>query len=778
MKQTEKHSPSGSGAATARSLGRIVSRVLLTVLAVLVVVGVSIGIFLFSYIMGLKHDVETKDKMDLSTLKLNYTSFIYVYDDNGNPVEYQRLYGGESNRVWVDYNNIPANMKNAMIAIEDRRFEEHKGVDWWRTLGATTNLFTKGGSYGGSTITQQLVKNMTGDNDVSITRKATEIFRALNLEKKYTKEQILEAYLNIVNFGAGTKGVQAAANLYFDKDISACDLAECAAIAGITQNPSKYNPLIYPENNKERQQTVLEAMLEQGKVTQSEYDQAMEKSEHMVFVGKKQEDDSKGKSVFNWYTETMFSDLVEDLQRVYNCTATEAAEMIYYNGLKVYSAMDPDVQNMAEDVFEKSSILRANQALQAGFFMMDYDGRVLAVVGSTSEKTSNRLYNNAIDATLQTGSTQKPISTYAPALEKGLITYSSIVSDEPLPNWFGAGKPGPSNWDDRYHGKVTVAEALRNSLNAPAAQLCNLLTPEQCYVFLTQKLHFTHLNQAVDSHSLAAMSIGGLNGGATVREMTAAFQIFGNQGKYYKPYTYYYVEDHEGNVIIDNRNNNGTQAISAVNAGVMNKLLTYAVNYGTGTGARISGWEVYGKTGTTDNDRDSWFIGGTPYAVAGIWTGYKNPARITGQSLQAAKTLFRQVMTKYLSDKSYKKFSFADNLVSAAYCQSSGLLASERCTHTGVGWYERGKLPGTCRIEHASSVTSEVSSEATEPAGSQTSGPAASTPGSSPSSQGSSSPAPSSTPSSSSAPASSQPTAQPEPPANPDPDNASMDPAA
>ena len=321
-----------------------------------------------------------------------------------------------------------------MIAIEDRRFEEHNGVDWWRTIGATTTLFTKGGSYGGSTITQQLVKNLTGDNDVSITRKVTEIFRALNLEKKYTKEQILEAYLNIVNYGAGTKGVQAAANLYFDKDISECSLAECAAIAGITQNPYKYNPLSFPENNKERQQIVLSAMLEQEKITQSEYNQAMEESEHMVFVGKKEDDDNNtGSSVFNWYTETMFSDLVEDLQRVYNCSATEAANKIYYEGLKIYSAMDPHVQKMAEDVFAKSSILNSNPALQAGFFMMDYDGRVLAVVGSTAGKTGNRVYNNAVGCHLETGSTQKAISVYAPALEKGLVNYSSLVDDEPLP---------------------------------------------------------------------------------------------------------------------------------------------------------------------------------------------------------------------------------------------------------------------------------------------------------------------------------------------------------
>lgn len=719
MKNTDQHPTTelperhSTSAKAMRSVGRMAWKTVLSFLVVLGLVGVAIGIFLTSYIMGLKSDIDSKDSIDLNNLKLNYTSFIYVTDKDGNVSQYQALYGGENNRIWVDFENIPLNMKNAMIAIEDRRFEEHNGVDWIRTLGATTNLFSKGGSYGGSTITQQLIKNITGDNDVSLTRKVKEIFRALRLEEKYTKQQILEAYLNIVNFGAGTKGVQAAANLYFDKDISECDLAECAAIAGITQNPYKYNPLQFPEQNKERQQIVLAAMLEQGKVTQSEYDQAMQKSENMTFVGRKETDKNKGASIFNWYTETMFSDLVADLQRYYNCTAAEASEMIYYNGLKIYSAMDPEIQNMAEKVFEDSSILKSNRALQAGFFMMDYDGRVLAVVGSSAEKTGNRVFNYAIDATRQTGSTQKPISVYAPALEKGLINYSTIIPDEPLPNWFGPGQPGPNNWDDRFRGQVTVAEALRNSLNAPAAQVCDMLTPEECYKFLTQQVGFTHLNPADDSHSWAAMAIGGLKGGATVREMTASFAIFGNQGYYRHPYTYYYVEDHNGNVIIDNRSRMPTKAISTANAGIMNKLLTYAVNSGTGTMARISGWEVFGKTGTTDNDKDSWFIGGTPYAVAGIWTGYKNPARITGQSLNAAKVLWRQVMTEYLKDKPAKAFDFDNSIVAATFCSHSGLLASGNCTSTNVGWYERGKLPATCSAYHAP-VASAVEPEEPE----------------------------------------------------------------
>ena len=255
-------------AATAKSFGRIVLKALLTILTICLITGVILGIALFSFIMSMRNE---KVDFDLTNLKLNYTSFIYVNgegDNPNNPVELTTLYKDE-NRVWVDYGDIPDNMKNAMVAIEDKRFWEHSGVDWVRTAGAAVHLL-QNDSYGGSTITQQLVKNITNYDEVSLTRKVKEIFRALNLEKQYSKEQILEAYLNYVSFGSGTQGVEAAAKLYFGKSIKDCDIAECASIAGITQNPSKYSPLINPENNKERQQTVLGAMQDQKLITDDE----------------------------------------------------------------------------------------------------------------------------------------------------------------------------------------------------------------------------------------------------------------------------------------------------------------------------------------------------------------------------------------------------------------------------------------------------------------------------------------------------------------------------
>ncbi len=708
MKQTKKSPSRNYAGATARSIGKAAWKILLSALIVVAVVGVVTGIFLLRYVLGLK---DTTVDFELESLQLNYASFVYMMDEEGNPVEYTRLYGTGGNRIWVSFDQIPQDMKDAMIAIEDKRFEEHNGVDWVRTFGAVTNLFS-GGGYGGSTLTQQLIKNITGDNEVSINRKVTEIFRALNLEKKYTKDQILEAYLNVVNFGAGTQGVQAAANLYFGKDIADCTLAECAAIAGITQNPYKYNPLAFPENNKERQQTVLFEMLDQGKISQAEYDEAMAQSENMVFVGDTGDDDDDEVEIYNWYVDAMIADVVDDLQEARGISEQEAVNMVYYNGLKIYCAMDSTVQTVAEQAFAESSILDADPALQAGFYMMDYEGRVLAIVGSTSEKTGNRLFNYATDAVRQSGSTMKPISVYATAMEEGVINYSALVDDSPLPNYFNDGRPGPNNANGRFQGMVTTEYALQWSLNAPAAQLCNMISPEECYAFLTQKLHFTTLNDKVDQHSISAMSLGGLNQGVTVKEMTAAFQIFGNQGKYVEPYTYYYVEDHDGNVILDNRYNaeNATQAMRPGAAGAMNKLLQNATTYGTGSRAKIWNWEMYGKTGTTDINDNSWYIGGTPYAVAGVWTGYKNPAEIRGASLNAAMTLWKTAMTEYLEGKQHINFTYSDDLVARSYCTQSGLLAGSGCTSVKTGWYESDRLPSVCNAQHVSQ-NSQVESE-------------------------------------------------------------------
>ncbi|MCI1966292.1 MAG: transglycosylase domain-containing protein [Oscillospiraceae bacterium] len=698
---------------TAKSVFKMILRGIATVLAILMISGTIVAVSLFSYIYSLRN--ESVD-YDLHKLQLNYTSFIYVNgpeDDAANPVKYQSLYSSE-NRVWVDYDKIPKTMKDAIVAIEDKRYWEHQGVDWKRTLGAVVNLFnvfqSDGASYGGSTITQQLIKNVTGENEVSLTRKVKEIFRAMNLEKKYSKEEILGAYLNVVNFGSGCNGVQTAANLYFGKNIQECDIAQCAAIAGITQNPTAYSPLTHPEKNKERQQTVLTAMHNQKKITDDEYKAAMQESENMKFTGKKTEDVVDENSVWNWYTETMFEDVKASLMDTYNCSSEKAVDMIYHGGLKIYSAMDSEFQSIAEDVFNDGKTFPASYPnLQGGYVAMDYNGRVLAVVGSKGKKESNRLFNLATDAKRQPGSSIKPLAVYGPAVNAGLINYSSLVNDEPVQNWKN-GQPGPANWDNQYHGLITVEKALEESYNAVTVQIDKLLTPNLSFNFLHEKLGFTSLESS--DNTLAAMAIGGMTQGITVKEMTAGFQMFGNGGKYYKPYTFYYIEDHDGNVIIDNRHEVPTQAISSVAATVVHKLLNNVMQHGTGYTANIWGWDVFGKTGTTNDDKDSWFVGGTSYAVAGVWTGYRTPKVMSGRyETPVAKAVWKNIMTQYLKGKEKKSFDLDSNVIPYKFCVESGLLANPGvCTETKTGWYDKNNLPAICNLEHDTAESEPESS--------------------------------------------------------------------
>ena len=382
---------------TAKKVMRLIKRVLFSALGILLVAGIVMGVSMIVYLVNLSKE---PTGIDLRARKLNLTSFIYVYDESGEPVEYQRLYSQE-NRVWVDFKDIPQHMKDAMIAIEDKRFKEHKGVDWFRTGGAVLSLATGSDSYGGSTLTQQLIKNVTKDNEVSVNRKLREVFRALKLEKEYTKDEILEAYLNIVNFGSNTGGVQSAANMYFNKDIEECSIAECAAIAGITQNPSKYNPLYFPEFNKDRRETVIQAMYDQKKISKAEYKQAMAESETMTFdTGDTQDeeeydDDEEADSpanAQNWYIDAMRRQLQEDLAATLGISSEAAEEKLHTEGLKIYCAMDMEMQNYAEDYFLNLET-PDDPDLEVGYVLMSLDGRVIATVGSRNEKTGSMLYD-------------------------------------------------------------------------------------------------------------------------------------------------------------------------------------------------------------------------------------------------------------------------------------------------------------------------------------------------------------------------------------------------
>ena len=675
-------------------------KALLTVFAVCFIAGiitlVSLGIYIF-------HLASEPTGIDLKAKSLNQTSRIFVKDaETGEFTERQKLYDVED-RTWVNYTEIPQYMKDAQVTIEDKRFFDHKGVDWTRTLSAVGSLVTGSDSYGGSTITQQLIKNLTDDNEMSITRKLREICKALKLEQEYTKEQILEAYLNVVNYGNNCQGVEAAAQLYFGKSIRDCSLAECVAIAGITQNPSYWNPLLYPEHNLVRRENILYEMRDQDKITEEEFQQALEESKNMTFTGyeadhsddDEEDDDDK---IQNWYYNQMIYDLRADLAKLYNISEGAASEKIYTEGLNVYSAMDEKMQDYIESAalnLDKSE----DPEIQIGSVLMDFDGRVIATVGSSQRKTGPLDWDRATHSALQPGSAIKPVLVYPIAIENQQLYFSSTVLDEPVEDYEtgsdGSKISGPRNAYGSYFGSMLLPDAIEYSSNATAVQVMKMIGgPPVAYEQATTKMGFKMLDEK-DSFQIGSLSIGGMVGGVSGREMAAAFTYMGNGGLYYDPYTYYYVTDCEGNVIIDNRDKVPRQAYSAETATIMNRLLHYNVTNSQHTRAvyaQISGWDIVGKTGTTNEDKDCWFCGMSPYAVMATWTGYDIPATIN-DTTRSAK-FFKNVMTEYLKDKEKKEYSLSPNVIKATYNPISGLIISKEYTSGKyVGYYIESNMP-------------------------------------------------------------------------------------
>ena len=692
---TYKRSESG-----AKRFFKGLGKFLLTIFSVLAVAGIVTAISLAIYIIALASE---PTGIDLKAKSLNQTSRIFIKDsDTGEFTETRKLYSTE-NRIWVDNQNIPDYMKEAQVAIEDKRFYEHNGVDWQRTLSAVAMLATGSDSYGGSTITQQLIKNITDDNEVSINRKLREICKALKLEQEYTKDQILEAYLNVVNYGNNCQGVEAAAQLYFGKSIKDCSLAECAAIAGITQNPSRWNPLIYPENNRERRELILSEMYDQGVIkTKKEYDEAMSESAKMTFVGFKsasEDEDDEDNDVQNWYYDQLFYDLRDDLARYYNISPDAASEKIYTEGLKIYCAMDEKMQNYIEK--EAMNIDKsADPSIELGSVLMDFDGRVIATVGSSNRKTTDLAWDRAAHSALQPGSSIKPLFVYPIAIENKQLYFSSTVLDEPIEKYeydeaSGGYISGPKNAYGSYLGNILLPDAIERSSNAVAVQVMELIGgPSVAYEQAITKMNFKHLTE-LDGVNTGALSIGGLNGGVTVREMASAYTYMGNEGLYYKPYTYYYITDSEDNIILDNRDAVPKQAYSAETAGIMNRLLHYNVENSQNTYAmyaRVSGWDIVGKTGTTDSDRDCWFCGMSPYAVMATWTGFDSPQTISDKTRSAK--FFANVMGEYLKDKEQKEYKISKNLIPATYNPVTGLVIStDSVSGKYVGYYTEDNMP-------------------------------------------------------------------------------------
>lgn len=644
-------------------------------------------------------------EQDLNDLKLNFTTSVYVENKKGDWEEYKRLHG-EYNRIWVDYDEdaiekgdenykgIPADLAHAFIAIEDKRFESHYGVDWKRTFAAFINeFFPMKSKFGGSTITQQLVKNLTDDRDQKASRKVREIMRARYLETKYSKDVILECYLNTIPMGHGTYGVEVAANYYFSKNVHELTLAESACLAAITKAPSYYAPDTNPENNESRRKDVLYQMLDQGYITKEEYEEA-KNTEIKVEVNK---ETVKQDEINSYFIDGLIDQVIKDLIEEYGYDKEKAEQLFYTGGYKIYATVDTNIQETVDkaylDIASQVKESSKGDPLWGAMTVMDYQGHVKAVAGGIGEKTRNRGFNCATDAVRQPGSTMKPIAVYAPAIEKGLITYSSILNDTKTTykDWT------PKNAGGGYLGNMTAQKALERSINTIPVALINKLGPQNSYDILTQNLGIKNLTKS--DIDLAPLGLGGTNGGLTTLESAAAFAVFGNGGLYYEPTFYTKVTDQKGNIVLE-QNTQPILAFSEDTATVMNKMLQKVIYGPNGTGtavaSAVSNMKLFGKTGTSSENNDKWFVGGSPYYVASSWCGYETMQKMPSANLTIARKLWAEVMSKIHSGLKVREFEESDYAVKRYYCTETGLLANDTCPSKDIGWYKEAFVPKAC----------------------------------------------------------------------------------
>lgn len=701
-------------------------RILKTVLTVFLIGIITVSMVAGTFLVYVFTAVDGTMEENLNDLKLNFTTTVYVEGENDEWEEYQRLHG-EYNRIWVSYDpiaakkedttgytGIPQNLVDAFVAIEDKRFYSHPGVDWKRTISAFANMFLNfSDTHGGSTITQQLVKNLTKDDDQKASRKIREIMRARYLEENYSKDTIVECYLNTIAMGHGLYGVEVAANYYFDKSVDELTLLECATLASITKSPYYYSPDDNPENNKDRRETVLSQMLDQKLITKDEYNAAMEEKLNLTASKENLNEDE----VNSYFVDALIRQVTKDLADKYGYEEAHAATNFYSGGYKIYTTLNPEIQSAVETVFNDAETYglkgKDGQRLQGSFTIMDYNGHVLGLAGGIGEKTVNlgmSGFNRATDAIRQPGSTMKPIAAYAPAIEAGLVHYSSIVNDTKT-NYNGW---TPVNWYKSYWGNITVQYALERSVNTIPVYLVNKLTPQSSYDFLTQKLGITTLN--AEDVNLSPLGMGGTNGGITTLESAAAYAVFGNGGLYYEPKLYYQVCDQRGEVILQ-ADKEPVVSLSEDTATVMNHLLqnvVYGANgTGKGAGSYVSNMKIYAKTGTSNDQNDLWFVGGTPYYVASCWCGYDQQQTISNSGI--AMKMWGNVMSKVHSGLESKKFEDSSYALKRYYCAESGNLATDACPSKSIGWYRKGGVPSVCKTHEGTVLGAPTAeSETTE----------------------------------------------------------------
>ncbi len=623
----------------------------------------------------------------------NTTLYYYENGDANHPrVLTQNLSSSSAKYKYTPISKIPKDMINAFVAIEDKRFYKHSGVDFLRSGKAVLNyVLRQSSSFGASTITQQTVKNITGQNQRTPQRKINEIFQALNLEKNHSKDEILEIYLNIINLSNGCTGVGSASEYYFSKAPDKLMLHEIATIAAITNNPSLYDPVRHPENTKRRRDTVLLCMFEQGYISESEYNSAKEQP---LTLNLNQNFCSSKNS---WFTETVISDLVCDFTSL-GYSRQFAYSQIFHGGLKIYTTVDPEIQTILERYYASlDKRLTTNKpSPQSAMIITDpYNGNILGIVGAVGTKQGELLQNYATDTKRPPGSAIKPISVYAPLIDSGEISWSTIVEDSPVS--FVSGKEWPQNANRLYSGNIDISDAIANSVNTVAVKMLYKFGEARSLSFLKDSLNIKSLvdpsKNSPDDQNAVSLALGQTLHGITLRELVSAYSIFA-EGNMSRSRSYYKVTDADGNIIFDNRQNQ-TSVIREESASVMTKLLCEVVSRGTARGkvSLANQVSVAGKTGTTQNNCDRLFVGYTPSLLGGVWCGYDYPEPIGASLGNPSIRIWDDVMSEIYKTEKYKnaprEFKYSNNIEKQTYNKITGAKISwgDNTEDIAEGWF-------------------------------------------------------------------------------------------
>ncbi|TYP49824.1 transglycosylase domain-containing protein [Thermosediminibacter litoriperuensis] len=653
-----------------RKLSLARSLILLALFIVIASSGAALGLFIYY--------VKDTPPFDPQKLKPSETSI--VYDAKGNVIA--ELHG-EQNRIPVALSEIPEHLKQAFIAIEDQYFYKHKGINLRSLIGALwTDIIRREYHRGASTITQQLVKNAFLSNEKTLKRKAQEAWLAIQVERHFTKDQILEFYLNQIYFGHSAYGVEAAAQTYFGKSVKDLTLAESAMLAGITKGPSIYSPYLNFDRAKERQAVILNAMVEMGFITKEEAENA--KKEKLNLIGLK---NAKADYKAPYFTDYVITQLAQDLQRELGMTEDEAYQKIYNGGLKIYTTVDMEIQEAAEKAlanpanypYTKKDKNDIPQPQAAAVVIDPHTGHIKALVGGREHYKKLGL-NRAFQSYRQPGSAFKPIIVYTAAVDMG-YTAATVVDDSPVsyPNGSG-GTWSPQNYTHDFKGLTTIRKAIADSVNVVAVKVLEDIGIDRGIEY-AQKLGIKNLVlEGRRNDRQLPIALGGITKGVSPLELASAYGTLANQGTHVEPIAILKVVDKNGRTLLENNPDRWT-AVSPQVAFIVTDMMRSVIT--EGTGKRLAGlpFPVAGKTGTTSDNKDVWFVGYTPHLVAAVWMGHDEPSPMKGVAggYQPA-LIWKQIMTVAHKNLPRVNFPKPGNIVGPiTVCEDSGKIPTELC---------------------------------------------------------------------------------------------------